>query len=214
MCKTDETRSQSPFADFERLGASHAGLAPAEQHRRLQYAPLPLDSAQFHQLIQFRSVASCIVVVGGLLGTQRGREVEIMNSFELVIDAETNQVDFEYFVTRKDQCQSLVSLYRNSAHDFVKFSQASFPLVRFPRLVFRRTGSRCTRSLYPSAGASSCISCTIPTRLTTTAPVFRVQRIAALPPTLRLHSLLRRTLSRTARQDLRNDRGLVYEAGW
>ena len=69
-----------------------------------RFPPFP---AQFHQLINSPSFASFRAVVGGLLGTQKGREVEIMNSFELVIDAETNKVDFDYFVTRKEQCQSL-----------------------------------------------------------------------------------------------------------
>lgn len=66
----------------------------------------PSVPARFHQLINFPSFAAFRAVVGGLLGTQNGREVEIMNSFELVIDAETNKVDFDYFVTRKEQCQS------------------------------------------------------------------------------------------------------------
>lgn len=74
-------------------------------------------------------------VVGGLLGTQKGRQVEIMNTFELVIDRPSPplppttggpdqlseeegrkgmkegaggewKVDREYFDTRKEQCTS------------------------------------------------------------------------------------------------------------
>lgn len=48
-------------------------------------------------------------VVGGLLGTQVGREVEIMNTFELVInkaeDSDELTVDHGYFVTRAEQCE-------------------------------------------------------------------------------------------------------------
>jgi hypothetical protein len=45
--------------------------------------------------------------VGGLLGTQVGREVEIMNTFEIVVTEVEGElkVDQAYFVTRKDQCE-------------------------------------------------------------------------------------------------------------
>ncbi|GAA5979722.1 hypothetical protein JCM10908_003020 [Rhodotorula pacifica] len=41
-------------------------------------------------------------VVGALLGTQTGRELEIVNSFELVVDPQTG-LDHAYLVTRRDQ---------------------------------------------------------------------------------------------------------------
>lgn len=47
-------------------------------------------------------------VIGALLGTQNGREVEIVNTFELALeetDAET--LDHGFFVTRRDQCTYL-----------------------------------------------------------------------------------------------------------
>lgn len=45
--------------------------------------------------------------MGGLLGTQEGRDIEIMNTFELVIEETDGKtlIDFGYFVTRKDQCE-------------------------------------------------------------------------------------------------------------
>lgn len=54
------------------------------------------------------------VVVGGLLGTQTGRDIEIMNSFEIVVNSATDadgneelKVDHEYFTTRREQCKCL-----------------------------------------------------------------------------------------------------------
>ncbi|KAJ8296488.1 COP9 signalosome complex subunit 6 [Rhodotorula toruloides] len=44
-------------------------------------------------------------VVGALLGTQAGRDVEVMNSFEVVVNNEDGvlKLDHAYFVTRRDQ---------------------------------------------------------------------------------------------------------------
>lgn len=44
------------------------------------------------------------IVVGALLGTQSGRELEVVNSFELVVDPESG-LDHAYLVTRRDQCK-------------------------------------------------------------------------------------------------------------
>jgi hypothetical protein len=57
---------------------------------------------------QARTDTPMQLVVGGLLGTQHGREIEIMNTFELVIDETEGKVlvDFDYFVVRKEQCES------------------------------------------------------------------------------------------------------------
>ncbi|GAA5954381.1 hypothetical protein JCM8115_004569 [Rhodotorula mucilaginosa] len=43
------------------------------------------------------------VVVGALLGTLNGRELEVVNSFELVVDPADNALDHAYLVTRRDQ---------------------------------------------------------------------------------------------------------------
>ena len=45
---------------------------------------------------------------GGLLGTTQGRDIEILNTFEVVVESdahEVRQVDHAYFVTRKEQCK-------------------------------------------------------------------------------------------------------------
>jgi hypothetical protein len=47
-------------------------------------------------------------VVGVLLGQQTGREVSIVNSFELVyFDNHDIKLDEEFFTTRREQCKSL-----------------------------------------------------------------------------------------------------------
>lgn len=50
-------------------------------------------------------------VVGGLLGIQHGREVEILNTFELVISEVDGAtvIDNDYFNVRKDQCKLAIS---------------------------------------------------------------------------------------------------------
>ena len=48
------------------------------------------------------------VVLGALLGTQNGREVEIVNTFELATEGNGEAVDHGFLVSRRDQCKSLV----------------------------------------------------------------------------------------------------------
>lgn len=50
------------------------------------------------------SCLSYLLVVGALLGTQNGREVEIVNTFELAIVGDSELVDQEFLVSRRDQC--------------------------------------------------------------------------------------------------------------
>lgn len=44
-------------------------------------------------------------VLGGLLGTQIGREVEIVTTFELAVKDDGESVDLEFLVSRRDQCE-------------------------------------------------------------------------------------------------------------
>ena len=45
------------------------------------------------------------VVIGALLGTQNGRQVEIVNTFELAMDDERpTMVDHGFLLSRKEQC--------------------------------------------------------------------------------------------------------------
>jgi COP9 signalosome complex subunit 6 len=47
------------------------------------------------------------LVLGALLGTQNGREVEIVNTFELATEGDGQAVDHGFLVSRRDQCKSL-----------------------------------------------------------------------------------------------------------
>lgn len=64
--------------------------------------PLPSHIARF-------------TVLGALLGTQNGREVEIVNTFELMVvanDIDVNDPKFhEFLVSRRDQCMSISVLF-------------------------------------------------------------------------------------------------------
>jgi COP9 signalosome complex subunit 6 len=53
-------------------------------------------------------VAYDISVLGALLGTQNGREVEIVNTFELATEGEGEMVDHGFLVSRRDQCKPLL----------------------------------------------------------------------------------------------------------
>ncbi len=72
-------------------------------------------------------------MIGALLGTQNGREVEIVNTFELAMLEDGQTVNQEFLVSRREQCtysrcaiiQVLIRLNR----------QTSIPVVRIYRLV-------------------------------------------------------------------------------
>lgn len=48
-------------------------------------------------------------VIGALIGIQQGREVEIVNSFELATNPEGTEVNHDFFVQRQSQCEQLGS---------------------------------------------------------------------------------------------------------
>lgn len=49
---------------------------------------------------------TCVLVVGALIGKQKGRNIEIMNSFELLFHLVEDDVviEREYYNTKEDQC--------------------------------------------------------------------------------------------------------------
>lgn len=59
---------------------------------------------------QSRRLISVISVLGALLGTQTGRDVEIVNTFELAMAEDGAVVDQDFLITRKDQCTSRIPL--------------------------------------------------------------------------------------------------------
>ncbi len=48
-----------------------------------------------------------LIVLGALIGKQKGRNIEVMNSFELLFDRVDTAivVDREYYSTKEDQCK-------------------------------------------------------------------------------------------------------------
>ena len=45
------------------------------------------------------------IVLGALLGNQNGRDVEIVNSFELAVENDGVTVDQGFLITRKELCK-------------------------------------------------------------------------------------------------------------
>ena len=53
--------------------------------------------------------AHTLLVIGALLGTQNGREVEIVNTFELAMEKDKVNLDHGIFTARREQCECLPS---------------------------------------------------------------------------------------------------------
>ncbi|KAG8772131.1 hypothetical protein FRC15_002955, partial [Serendipita sp. 397] len=70
--------------------------------------PLPiLNISEHFTRIRLQNNVSLPLIVGALLGTQTGREVEIVNTFELAATVPTNggspELDQAFLTSRKDQ---------------------------------------------------------------------------------------------------------------
>ncbi|GAA6042636.1 hypothetical protein JCM8097_008257 [Rhodosporidiobolus ruineniae] len=82
----------------------------AQQGLKVALHPLPLMNLSEHYTrISINTGNKDTRVFGALLGTQQGREVDILNSFEIVVKPSGEdgngplEVDHAYFVTRRDQ---------------------------------------------------------------------------------------------------------------
>lgn len=64
-------------------------------------SPSPFGTTELSDL----AIANRDAVLGALLGTQNGREVEIVNTFELAIEGTGELVDHGFLVSRRDQCE-------------------------------------------------------------------------------------------------------------
>ena len=74
--------------------------------------------------------------MGALLGTQNGREVEIVNTFELAVEDGGELVDHGFLVSRRDQCQISLSHTVAILMPVLRQTGVSFPRVYW--LVHRR----------------------------------------------------------------------------
>ena len=64
-------------------------------------------------IFMFYLLVLCILVIGALLGTQDGRNIEIFNSFELQFDLfDDGQIviNMEYYRTKEEQCKLIKTL--------------------------------------------------------------------------------------------------------
>ncbi|MBW0490626.1 hypothetical protein O181_030341 [Austropuccinia psidii MF-1] len=69
--------------------------------------PLPiLNISDHHTRHQFTSQSATSNIYGALIGTQTGRKLEIVNSFEVPVDQD-EKVDFGFFKTRQEQFQQV-----------------------------------------------------------------------------------------------------------
>ncbi|GAA5891865.1 hypothetical protein JCM5296_003254 [Sporobolomyces johnsonii] len=74
-----------------------------EEGLKVSLHPLPiLNISDHYTRLSLQYNNPNVRVVGGLLGTQLGRDIDIVNSFELVVD-DDGALDHAYFVTRRDQ---------------------------------------------------------------------------------------------------------------
>ena len=66
-----------------------------------------MEMLQFLLLATVKLIICIFVVYGALLGVQKGRSVEICNSFELLVNAVDGQavLDKEYFTAKEEQCK-------------------------------------------------------------------------------------------------------------
>ncbi|THH23108.1 hypothetical protein EUX98_g8074 [Antrodiella citrinella] len=66
--------------------------------------PLPILNISEHLTrLKLQTKTNLPFVIGALLGTQNGREVEIVNTFELAMETDKVTLDHGYFVSRRDQ---------------------------------------------------------------------------------------------------------------
>ncbi|KZP00797.1 Mov34-domain-containing protein [Calocera viscosa TUFC12733] len=146
---------------MNRTASSSSGAsAPAiisttsQSSLNLSVHPLPLLNISEHftrTCLQTESVSP--LLVGALLGTQNGREVEILNSFELAISGtgEATLVDHAFMVTRREQYKQVfpsldflgwytVSPYPTATHlsihsQFAAYSESPLFLVLSPTAI-------------------------------------------------------------------------------
>jgi len=95
---TQSSPDQPSPANPQHLRASDETETPDQFREPFRYQPSFFMSA-ITFLISF-------TVLGALLGTQNGREVEIVNTFELAIEGGAESVDHGFLVSRRDQCYS------------------------------------------------------------------------------------------------------------
>lgn len=63
-----------------------------------------------------------ILVLGALLGTQNGRDVDIVNTFELALESDDeSKVDHGFLVSRREQCLYMVLCCASAYHILINY---------------------------------------------------------------------------------------------
>lgn len=111
----------TPYPEYIR--ASHTTKTSTEDQRSFRYRP---------SLYLLVSTTDDTIVLGALLGTQNGREVDIVNTFELAVQ-EGEKLDHVFFNSRRDQCTFIttvtVALLKSTHSAFV--DKQVFPSLEF-----------------------------------------------------------------------------------
>lgn len=79
-----------------------------------------------------RCVCVCVAVIGALIGKQEGRNIEVMNSFELLFHTAEDriQIDKEYYYTKEEQCKYTHTLLWNLWNFFTLIWQSEMKMIR------------------------------------------------------------------------------------
>ncbi|KAJ3490504.1 hypothetical protein NLI96_g1401 [Meripilus lineatus] len=118
--------------------------------------PLPILNISEHLTrMKLQTRSNTPFVLGALLGTQNGREVEIVNSFELAVESDGITVDTGFFVARRDQYKQVfpsiefIGWYTVAAHptakhialheQFIAHSSTPLLLILQPSTVYAAT---------------------------------------------------------------------------
>ncbi|KII93712.1 hypothetical protein PLICRDRAFT_402403 [Plicaturopsis crispa FD-325 SS-3] len=79
-------------------------VLPSTTSSGLSLHPLPILNISEHLTrVKLQTNSNLPFVLGALLGTQNGREVEIVNTFELALEGQSELVDHGFLVSRRDQ---------------------------------------------------------------------------------------------------------------
>ncbi|KAH9947711.1 COP9 signalosome subunit 6 [Amylocystis lapponica] len=130
----------------------------------LSLHPLPILNISEHLTrLKLQTGSSIPFVLGALLGTQNGREVEIVNTFELAVEDDSATVDHDFLLTRKDQYKQVfpslefigwytVATRPNAKHialndQFMPYSSTPLLLLMQPSTVFAASSDLTAQSL-------------------------------------------------------------------
>ena len=100
-------------------------------------------------------------VVGALIGKQKGRNIEVMNSFELHFDAVDKDIiiDMEYYNTKEEQCMKLTHICLVDFSILIKCSASKISTITnlLSLYIMKKKKTKCVRFLLSFSIETSCI---------------------------------------------------------